>query len=94
MQLSTIVVFLSASLVASAVPTSPISERGSGSTQQCGNGQVLSCCNTGVSILSVLGGSCELAILGQGCAGNQAFCCDATQNGLINLGSICAPITL
>ncbi|WPH02944.1 Hypothetical protein R9X50_00581400 [Acrodontium crateriforme] len=63
--------------------------------QACGNGQVASCCNTGSANLPVLGGACELAILlGQSCAPNQAFCCDAHQNGLINVGSLCLPITL
>ncbi|WPG99829.1 Hypothetical protein R9X50_00264900 [Acrodontium crateriforme] len=94
--------FATIALLASAVavyagdypPTGEPSESAPGKIQACGNGQKLSCCQTGQSNIPILGGACELPILGQSCAGNQAFCCDATQNGLINIGSICLPLTL
>ncbi|KFY48878.1 hypothetical protein V495_00951 [Pseudogymnoascus sp. VKM F-4514 (FW-929)] len=67
----------------------------------CGNGQVVSCCNsqkgdTGADILGgLLGGNCDAlqipivnlipAQIQKACGNNQAACCTGDQNGLVNL---------
>jgi len=67
--------------------------------QQCGNGQVVSCCNSKneadglVAIAgSILGGDCQPIIaaliqvpVSQACGGAQAACCTGDQNGLVNV---------
>ncbi|RMZ91547.1 hypothetical protein DV736_g1200, partial [Chaetothyriales sp. CBS 134916] len=73
------------------------------STSQCGQSQLLSCCNnnsdssTGSSLLPYLGLNCiavNVAVVPVGdlCGNQQVACCSSTQDGLINVNAQCLPI--
>ncbi|KFY44516.1 hypothetical protein V494_01437 [Pseudogymnoascus sp. VKM F-4513 (FW-928)] len=109
MQISKIITTVVATAcVSTAVPTGGDKDHGHGhggandndGNQICGNGQVVSCCNTGdkagAGLLdNLLGGNCSpllIPIIGllpiqiqKACGNNQAACCTGDQNGLVNL---------
>ncbi|TID19731.1 [NU+] prion formation protein 1 [Venturia nashicola] len=91
---SKVVLFFSVLSVAMAVPTTPASAPESFSVESasCGNGAKVSCCNGGSDTLLAI--SCTIPILGQCLSGNVAACCKTDQDGLINIGLDCLPITL
>ncbi|KFZ22730.1 hypothetical protein V502_02794 [Pseudogymnoascus sp. VKM F-4520 (FW-2644)] len=93
--------------LSTAVPTAHGGEHsdgptiGKGGNAVCGNGQVISCCNSkdqhnGLNLLDgLLGGNCsplQIPVLNlvpipvnKACGNNQAACCTGDQNGLVNL---------
>ncbi|OBT66504.1 hypothetical protein VE03_03588 [Pseudogymnoascus sp. 23342-1-I1] len=104
MQISKIITTIVATAcVSTAVPTAHDDGPtiGKGGNAVCGNGQVISCCNSekkqnGGSLLDgLLGGNCsplQIPVLNlvpipvnKACGNNQAACCTGDQNGLVNL---------
>ncbi|KFZ15336.1 hypothetical protein V502_05673 [Pseudogymnoascus sp. VKM F-4520 (FW-2644)] len=90
--------------VSTAIPTAHGDDHGKeamvgpGGNVVCGNGQVVSCCNSkdthnGLNLLDgLLGGNCSpltVPVVGvpihKACGGNQAACCTGDQYGLVNL---------
>ncbi|KFY18637.1 hypothetical protein V491_04743 [Pseudogymnoascus sp. VKM F-3775] len=103
MQISKIITTVVATAcVSTAVPTghNDGGANGNDGNAICGNGQVVSCCNSsgdkGAGLLdNLLGGNCSpLSLdvlnlvplnLNKACGNNQAACCTGNQNGLVNL---------
>ncbi|EMC98663.1 hypothetical protein BAUCODRAFT_145709 [Baudoinia panamericana UAMH 10762] len=106
MQPSTIFAILASAAMATALPnyggsgqthtvtvTTTAAAAASTSNSVCSNNQKLACCNSPAGV-SVLGGACTLAILSNICAAGSTQCCEADQNGLINVNAQCIPISL
>ncbi|KAF7509537.1 hypothetical protein GJ744_007937 [Endocarpon pusillum] len=66
--------------------------QGGNSSNRCPSNQREACCN---SLLNVL--TCVPILSGGTCSGGVTACCttdDNTQTGLINVGSVCVPVSV
>ncbi|EME88790.1 uncharacterized protein MYCFIDRAFT_185327 [Pseudocercospora fijiensis CIRAD86] len=91
MQYSVIIIAFAAAAV-SAMPKGLMA----GSQGSCNVNSVVSCCDTTQAITgsTILGGSCAVNVpaLGNNCETGSAYCCEATQVGLLNVNAGCTPI--
>ncbi|KAK4889063.1 high-copy hsp90 suppressor [Elasticomyces elasticus] len=88
-------IIMSLAAIASFTVAAPTAGSAAGGNT-CGNGQKLSCCNSGDELLGL---NClqvpVLNILGsQTCGSNVAACCQGDNTGLLVLDAGCSPITL
>ncbi|KAF2172554.1 hypothetical protein M409DRAFT_17785 [Zasmidium cellare ATCC 36951] len=102
MQFTTIATLLFVALGAAAPTEQYLPEKGDGSgSNLCSNDQKAACCDgSGTGLLGgvlggILSGNCALTVIGGSCTQGSIACCPTSgQTGLVNVGSICAPITL